>query len=138
VTDTTGTARDPRCSATAKSGARCQGKALPGLLFCWWHEPSKAQERTAARAKGGHARHGRKIGSTGRRGGVRITCAADTLPVVADAINDLLGLEVSISRSRAIGYLAGVVCNVYETTDLTERIEGLERAQAEGRKDDAR
>jgi len=30
------------------------------------------------------------------------------------------------------------VCNVYETTDLTERIEGLERAQAEGRKDDAR
>ena len=127
-----------RCKALTRAGARCQAYAIKGSVFCYWHDPAQAKARTAARAKGGHARHGRKIGSTGRRGGVRITCAADTLPVVADAINDLLGLEVSISRSRAIGYLAGVVCNVYETTDLTERIEGLERAQAEGRKDDAR
>ena len=124
--DSTGT--EQQCKATAKSGERCQGAALPEDSFCWWHSPDKAEERADARSKGGYARHGRKIGETSDGEKVLIRSAADVIPILERAVNDLLCLENSISRARTLGYLAGVVVKAYEVTDLSERLAALEEA----------
>ena len=45
-----------QCQATTESGIRCPNAALSGGQFCFTHDPDKAAEREAARAKGGAAR----------------------------------------------------------------------------------
>lgn len=119
-----------RCKATTRKGSPCQAWAVEGSRFCFWHDPARAQERRAARAKGGKARHGRQIGPTGGAEPVKIGSAADTLPILERAVNDLLALENSVNRARAIGYLCGQVVKVFEVTDLQARMEALESVLA--------
>ena len=51
-----------------------------------------------------------------------------TYSLVVEEINIVRGLERSISRSRAVGYLAGLLVQVYQVSELEQRIEQLERA----------
>ena len=53
------------CKAVTKTGARCRVRALEGSLYCYFHSPDMAAERKEARARGGRARHGRRVGETG-------------------------------------------------------------------------
>lgn len=119
-----------RCKATTRSGKPCQAWAVEESDFCFWHDPGRAHERRAARRRGGHARHGRHIGPTGDVEPVTITSARDTLPILAEAVNDLQALENSVSRARAIGYLCGQVIKAFEVTELQARVEALESALA--------
>jgi hypothetical protein len=59
---------------------------------------------------------------------VAITSVADVLPVIERSVNDVLRLENSISRARAIGYLCGVAIKTLELSELAERVAALEAA----------
>jgi len=115
-----------RCEATTKAGGRCANYALVGSVFCFVHDPTKAQERKEARSRGGRARHGRTLAHVHNGDPVHIECLADVVTVLEAELNALLTLEVSISRARAVGYLAGVLVDVYKDTELEARIERLE------------
>jgi len=112
------------CKATTKSGAPCQAYALEGGEYCFMHEPSRAAERALARSKGGRARHGRAIGSSCSC--IHVGTPTDVLAVVTGALEDLHALENSISRARAIGYLASVAIKVFEVTEIEQRLAALE------------
>jgi len=124
----TSTGNGRRCAALTRDGTPCQAWAGDGSKFCYWHDPERAEDRQRARAKGGRARHGRTVNPPGGRGPVTIETAADVLPILQRAINDVLALENSISRARALGYLAGQVVKAFEVTELQERVEVLEVA----------
>lgn len=115
-----------KCKATNRRGEPCGAYAMEGSDYCYWHDPALAEERRKARAKGGHARHGRKIGSTGGADPVEIETAADVLPVLSEEINELRKLERSVKRARAIGYLCGQVVRAFEVSELQTRVEALE------------
>ena len=120
-----------RCAATNRKGDPCGGWAIGESVFCFAHDPERAAERLAARAKGGHARHGRHIspiGETGEDGALSIATPEDVLNVVRQAILDALTLENSIARARTIGYLAGVAFKAFELVDIDARLSKLELA----------
>jgi len=113
-----------RCKATTKAGEPCRGFAVGGGGYCFTHDPGRAEERRLARAKGGAARHGRKLG--GNHEAVTLASIADLLPLLERAVNDVLSLENSVARARTIGYLAGIAVRAFELTDLAERIAAIE------------
>lgn len=128
MTTTANTANPRHCNATKTDGQPCQAWAVRGSEYCYWHDPGLAAERKAARRKGGLARHGRNIGPAGDPGVVTIFHVADVLALLERAVNDVLRLENSIQRARAIGYLAGVIVKALELADLEERVASLEAA----------
>ena len=97
-----------------------------GSDFCFAHDPTKAAERKAARARGGRARHGRNLDGAGNAGPVTISTVPDVVGLLARTVNDVLTLENSIQRARAIGYLAGVIVKALEVSDLEERLTAIE------------
>ena len=113
------------CKATTKAGQPCGGWA-GASGFCFSHDPARAAQRKEARARGGRARHGRRIGTVGADGQVTIEGLGDVVHVVTAEINTLLTLEKSIGRARAVGYLAGVLVTVYAQSELERRIAALE------------
>ena len=120
------TATVNRCTATTKARARCQNPALAESAFCWWHDPALADARREARAKGGRARHGRTLGDLGNGERVTIDSLGDVITVLAGELAELLSLERSISRARAVGYLCSILSGIYQTAELEARIVALE------------
>jgi hypothetical protein len=80
----------------------------------------------AARRAGGQARHGRKIGTTGDGPAVVLSSLGDVLALLERAVNDVLTLENSVNRARALGYLAGAWGALYESSELERRVAALE------------
>ena len=117
-----------RCKEKNKRGEPCGAFVLRGSDYCFHHDPTKAKERAAARAKGGRARHGRRIGNTGRPELIEIRGMADVVTLLETTINDALSLENSLQRARTIATLANVVIKALEFATLEERVEALELA----------
>ena len=57
---------------------------------------------------------------------VPLASLSDVVQLLEQTVGDLLTLENSISRARAVGYLCGVVVKALEASDLEERIVRLE------------
>ena len=115
-----------QCIATTKAGTRCRCYALPGEEFCWFHSPDKRQERKRARSRGGLARHGRELTPGGDGDRVKLASVGDALGLLERGAGDLLALETSVARVRALCYLVSVALKALEVGDLEERIARLE------------
>lgn len=121
----TSTARS--CQAQTRSGVPCKASALANSDYCFTHDPHTADERRAARSKGGAARHGRAIGTTDAPAElVKVETTADIVQLIGRAINDALSLENSLNRARTIGYLALAACKALELDQLADRVAALE------------
>ena len=125
---TTGNAK---CTGMTSKGKPCQAWSMDDSRFCFWHDPDREEERQAAQAKGGLARHGRQIGPTGDvREPVEVKDLGALVPLLERELNSVLTLEKSIARARCIGYLAGVSVKILEISDLAARVEALEEKLA--------
>jgi len=115
------------CKATRKDGSPCGALCVTGSDYCFMHDPALAKERKEARSKGGRARHGRQLGKTAG-GYIEINELGDVVGVLEHELNEVLQLDRSISRARAVGYLASVLASVYKDTEIETRIAALEAA----------
>lgn len=116
------------CKATTKKGLPCPNWAIQGSDFCFTHSPERAKDRAKARRRGGKARHGRTIGTTGERAKpVTFSNPADVLTYLEGVANNLARLENSVSRAQAQVRVAQAAISTWQTTDQEERIESLER-----------
>lgn len=114
------------CSAIKTDGAPCGSWAVTGSVFCVVHDPAHAATVAAARQRGGRARHGRNIGSTGTSAPVTLRELADVLVLLERVCTDLYELENSVARGRALVSLAGVFVDSYKVTELERRLLALE------------
>ena len=128
----TSTTSRRKCEATTKAGKPCQAWAMDGSNFCFMHDPATVKERAAARSLGGRARHGRNVGATGDTEPVKIENMGDVVQLLNAAVNDLLHLENSIARARAIATLANSLIKALEFAELEDRVTALEMALAQG------
>ena len=103
------------CTARRLDGLPCRAYAVTGSLFCLSHDPLRAGAIADARRRGGQARHGRKVGTTGDTPAITLSTLGDVLALVSRAVNDCLALENSLSRARTLGYLAGIWGDVFES-----------------------
>lgn len=121
------------CRATKANGEPCGG--FPNESgFCLAHDPARAGEIAAARRAGGRARHGRVVGPVGSGQPVKLAAVGDVLALLERAVNDVLALENSVNRARAVGYLAGAWGALYESSELERRIAALEAASHDKQK----
>jgi hypothetical protein len=113
-------------------GRRCRAPVLREGRFCFWHEPSKAEEAHEARRLGGL-----------RRGRERTLAVAYDLTglgsieairrIIEIALFDVLGLDNSIARARVLISGALAAAKLLETGELVDRIATLEAALAQDR-----
>jgi hypothetical protein len=110
-----------------RRGEPCGAYALEGKRFCFWHDPDNQDAAQAARSAGGRARHGRDIGTTGGDDAEAgdLETVAGWAAILAQAGRDVLRLENSIARARALGYLAGQAVNVLQVAELEAQLEEL-------------
>ena len=102
---------------------------MAGSTFCYTHNPDVMTERTAARSRGGKARHGRVIGSAAGWG---VNVDLNARVMLQEAQNVAMALEPSVSKARVLGYLAGQTVRVREFAEIEERVSLLEERIAEG------
>ena len=126
------TTANRQCKAKNRRGEPCGAFAVADSDYCYWHDPTKARERAEARRRGGQARHGRRISETEFRPPVRVSGVDDIMSILERTILDLLRLENSISRARALIYAASVGLKALEVGELEERIAVLEQKLSRG------
>ena len=115
------------CAARNRRGEPCGAYAVNGSSFCYWHSPDLADKRKASSAKGGLARQGRSVARAddhGRR--VQLADVGDVVSLLESTVRDLLTLENSVSRARAVAYVCSVAVRALEVSELEDRIVRLE------------
>lgn len=112
-----------RCAATKANGEPCGAYATQGSRFCFWHDPEREDERRDAQSNGGQARHGRNI--TRPDGEPPQGAAPDDL--IDEAVRVVWGLEDSVAKARALGYLAKIRLNVQHEDEVIEALARLRR-----------
>jgi hypothetical protein len=116
-----------RCEALKGDGSRCQARALEGSNWCYGHDPSRAEERSA------NARRGGRAGGRGR-GGLDDTQQAikHTKSLVARLLSGDVQREAATAAFMGLHVLARYIeleRKIHAEDELEARIAVLERRQ---------
>jgi len=116
-----------RCTFVKHGGRPCGATPLRAGAFCFWHEPGKEEEAAEARRLGGlRRRKERTIAGAYDLGGLGdVEALRRILDVV---VIDLLGLENSIARARALVATVVAAAKLVEMGDVQVRLAILEAA----------
>jgi len=114
------------CQFQKSNGEPCRATPVRGEEYCFWHHPEHTEEAAEARRLGGLRRRKEKIteGAYDFEGLESVTQIRRLLEV---AVVDTLSLESSITRSRALAYLAQMALKALEVGELEERVRALEQ-----------
>ena len=94
--------------------------------YCLWHDPEHAALVAEARKLGGSRR--RKEAAIAVAYDVQgLGSIGDIRRLVEVAVIDVLSLENSVSRARAIAYLAHIATKLLEVGEHEERLERIEQ-----------
>lgn len=113
-----------QCQAKTTDGHQCKAAALPGVAFCFFHDPERAAERQEARSIGGS--HNRMKTLTAEAPDVKLTGCQDVVALLSDTINQVRKGQVDPRVANAVGYLANVLIKAAEQGDLEDRVKELE------------
>jgi len=116
--------RPAQCQYIKANGKRCEANAMIGSEYCFFHDPAKAKERTAARKAGGHKNKAVVLPAT--TPDVRLDNISDVVKLLGETINQVRGGELDPKVSNAIGYLTGILLKALEQGEIEERLSALE------------
>jgi len=113
------------CTATTKRGTPCAAPALAGSDFCFTHDPARAQDRAAARKRGGYNRRTPKATpDDGAR--IHLRTVAHVQATLERALADTWAQENSANRTGGIVRIALAALRALEVGELEQRVEALE------------
>ena len=99
----------------------CKAPALKNDNFCYFHSETTKEQRANSARKGGSRKHKNAAD-------MKIETVADVKAIIAECINELRRANVKVvARTRAIGYLASIMVDAIEKTDIEARIAELEQ-----------
>src|SRR5688572_23592546 len=115
------------CRARNARGDPCGGTPMRDSEFCVFHDPDHTEVIQEARRAGGQRRKREATLATAFdfQG---LTTIADIRRLIGVAAYDALGLDNSINRVRALGYLAQVAVTMLENGEMEERLQAVEAA----------
>jgi hypothetical protein len=114
------TTRQP-CAAIRRDGQPCAAPALPRSPFCFAHDPERAEQRTAARSRGGHNR-----ANVVRLRGL---APARLLPIydrLERALAEVHDGTLEPPRASAMAALARAMATLLTAGELEQRLRDLE------------
>lgn len=117
------------CQAKTKNGKPCSAYAIEGSRFCFTHDPRRAAERAIAHKKGGENRS--RAHNSAPFPSADVKTGSGLLALMEQVFKDTWTLDLSVARSRTLGYLAQVQKGVLEVGELEQRIKRLEDLAAE-------
>ena len=112
------------CRHIKDDGRPCRAVRLHGSDYCFFHDPTKAAERTAARRTGGL--HGRAAVLPPDTPSRSVKTAADVIDLLSETINQVRVRAVDPRVGNCVGYLAGIILKAVEQGDMEERLAALE------------
>ena len=114
-----------RCTAKNAAGSPCSATPVRADGYCWWHSPALAEERDAARRRGGAARSNRARARKQLAGDVR-----DMTDVKARLMVALVKVEageLDPGPANAMANLARAIATVAGVADFELQLAQLRR-----------
>ena len=113
------------CRQQRLNGAPCSANPLRDSEFCIMHDPEHVQVIAEARRLGGLRRR-REVTVQGAYDFEGLDTVPKIRRLVEIAVLDVLGLENSIARARALAYFAGIASDLLKTGELEDRVRTIE------------
>jgi hypothetical protein len=114
-----------QCKAKTQTGKPCKMRPIKGSDYCFNHDPAAAAQRAAARKRGGEARHTAHAGDPAivpeQIGNIQ-----DARKILDYVKDELLAMDNTIARNRALLALFDSFAKALEIGELEERIAALE------------
>lgn len=115
---------DGQCQSHAANGRRCNARAIRGKTRCFFHDPALAEQRTAARRRGGE--HNRVAILPDDTAELPLRNSHDAAELIGKTINDLRRGKLDPKVATAVGYLTTVGLRAIQVGDLEQRLAALE------------
>lgn len=114
-----------QCKAKTQSGQPCQMKPRKGKKFCFTHDPESRTAQAQARKRGGENRHTPHAGDVSTIP-QQIGTMADAGKILDYTLAELLAMDNSIPRARALLALHDSFVRSFEIGELEQRLAALE------------
>ena len=114
-----------RCSAKTAAGEPCKATPRGERALCLWHDPELAETAQEARRVGGQRRR-REVTVLAAYEVEGLASIPEIRRVVEVVVSDLLGMENSVARGRALLSAAQVALGLLEKGETEERLAAIE------------
>ena len=118
-----------KCRHIKSDGRRCQANAMADSEHCFFHDPAKARQRTAARRAGGEK--GRAIVLAAETPDAPLDSVGDLVLLLGQTVNQVRRGELDPKIANAVGYLTGILLKALEVGEVERRLEALEQTLSE-------
>jgi hypothetical protein len=115
-----------KCQEVNRNGQGCEANAMTNSKFCFFHDPSKAKERAAARRAGGVQRSRRVAVLPPDTPDRPLRSSSELLELLRDMMNKILRGELDPKIGYSVGYLATIQARVLAQSEMEERLAALE------------
>lgn len=120
-----------QCRYIKPDNSRCEAYAVSASFYCYFHDPNLAEEREAARIKGGNERSRKAAVLPVNTPDRPLETADHIVDLLADTINRVRRGELDHRVSNSIGCLASHLLKAQEHGQLERRLAKLEAIQAQ-------
>jgi len=114
------------CVGVKLDGTQCQAATIAGCDFCYFHDPSKADERRESQAQGGRQNRMKTVDPGAPV--IHIRDSRDVVTVLVDTIDQVRKGQLDPRIANCIGYLCGLTMKALPQGNQDGRIESLEQA----------
>ena len=114
-----------RCSAKTALGEPCKATPRGDSGLCLWHDPELVEVANEARRAGGQRRK-REVTVLAAYEVDGLASIPEIRRVVEVVVSDLLGMENSVARARALLSAAQVATSLLEKGETEERLRAIE------------
>ena len=114
-----------RCSAKTAAGEPCKATPRGERALCLWHDPELAEAAQEARRVGGQRRK-REVTVLAAYEVDGLASIPEIRRVVEVVVSDLLGMENSVARARALLSASQVAVSLLEKGETEDRLAAIE------------
>jgi hypothetical protein len=114
------------CKSVKADGRRCAANAMTGSVFCFFHDPTKGNERQAARRNGGIERSRQIAVLPPETPDREIRKVPDVAELLVETVNLVRRGQLDPKVANSIANLAGIIIKALQIGTLEGRITSLE------------
>ena len=113
------------CEFIKEDGEQCGAYAVANSNYCVSHDPTMREVKLDAVKKGGSSENYRKLDL--ELSPLTIKNSSDVVTATVQTINELRAGTLPPKIANTIGYLLGIALKAFEQSDLTNKLEVIER-----------
>lgn len=117
-----------KCTFKKENNDFCNANAMRGAKYCYLHNPEiSEEEKFNVQSNGGK---GNAIKVFEPLESIKIQEPSDVVLLLADTINKVRVGEMDLRVANCIGYLSGHLIKACEVSNLSQKLDSIERAVA--------